>query len=110
MITVRVYDDYNLIALQDLDTNHFDGCEFSKKFRVETTVNSPPTTTGRKLSSTQNPRPVVMFSLQYTPHLRTGRKISNPQNPRPVVSSHEIIRLLGGSLLYRAARCRHKIF
>ena len=36
MITVRVYDDYNLIALQDLDTNDFDGCEFSKKFRAET--------------------------------------------------------------------------
>ena len=36
MITVKVYDDYNLIALQDLDTNDFDGCEFSKKFRVET--------------------------------------------------------------------------
>ena len=36
MITVRTYDDYNLIALQDLDTNDFDGCEFSKKFRAET--------------------------------------------------------------------------
>jgi len=36
MITVRVYVDYNLIALQDLDTNDFDGCEFSKKFRAET--------------------------------------------------------------------------
>ena len=36
MITVRVYDDYNLIALQDLDANDFDGCDFSKKFRAET--------------------------------------------------------------------------
>ena len=36
MITVRIYDDYNLIALQDLDTNDFDGCEFAKKFRAET--------------------------------------------------------------------------
>ena len=36
MITVRVCDDYNLIALQDLDTNDFDGCEFSKKFKAET--------------------------------------------------------------------------
>ena len=38
MITVRVYDDYNLIALQDLDTKEFESCEFSKKFRVETIV------------------------------------------------------------------------
>ena len=36
MIMVRVNDDYNLIALQDLDTDDFDGCEFSKKFRAET--------------------------------------------------------------------------
>ena len=36
MFTVRVYDDYNLIALQGLDTDGFEGCEFSKKFRVET--------------------------------------------------------------------------
>ena len=35
-ITSRIYDDYNLIALQDLDTNDFDGCEFSNKFRAET--------------------------------------------------------------------------
>ena len=36
MITVRVYDDYNLIALQGLDTDKIEGCEFSKKFRAET--------------------------------------------------------------------------
>ena len=36
MITVRVYANYNLIALQDLDTNHSDGCKFLKKFRAET--------------------------------------------------------------------------
>ena len=36
MITVRVYDDYNFIALQDLDTNDLEGCEFSSKFRAET--------------------------------------------------------------------------
>ena len=36
MITVKVYDDYNPIALQDLDTNDFDGLKFSKKFRAET--------------------------------------------------------------------------
>ena len=36
MLTVRVYDNYNLIALQDLDTDHIEGCEFSKKFGAET--------------------------------------------------------------------------
>ena len=36
MLTVRVYDDYNLIALQALDTNDLEGCEFSSKFRAET--------------------------------------------------------------------------
>ena len=35
MITVRVYDDQNLIALQALNTEDFDGCEFSKKFRAK---------------------------------------------------------------------------
>ena len=35
MLTVRVYDNYNLIALQDLDTDDIEGCEFSKKFRAE---------------------------------------------------------------------------
>ena len=33
MLTVRVYDDYNLIALQGLNTEDLEGCEFSKKFR-----------------------------------------------------------------------------
>ena len=33
MITVRVYDDYNSIALQAVDTDDLEGCEFSKKFR-----------------------------------------------------------------------------
>ena len=32
--TVRVYDDYNFIALQVVDTDHFEGCEFSKMFRA----------------------------------------------------------------------------
>ena len=36
MLTVRVYDNYNLIALQGLDTDDIEGCEFSKKFRAET--------------------------------------------------------------------------
>ena len=36
MFTVRVYDDYNLIALQALDTDVLEGCEFSSKFRAET--------------------------------------------------------------------------
>ena len=31
--TVRVYDDYNSIALQAVDTNELEGWEFSKKFR-----------------------------------------------------------------------------
>ena len=35
MLTVRVYDNYNLIALQVLDTDDFEGCEFSKKLRAE---------------------------------------------------------------------------
>ena len=36
MLSVRAYDDYNLIALQSLDTDDIEGCEFSKKFRAET--------------------------------------------------------------------------
>ena len=36
MLTVRVYDNYNLIALQGLDTDDIEGCEFSNKFRAET--------------------------------------------------------------------------
>ena len=36
MITLRVYDDYNFISLQALDTDDLEGCEFSKKFRVKT--------------------------------------------------------------------------
>ena len=34
--TIRVYEDYNLIALQALDTDVLEGCEFSSKFRAET--------------------------------------------------------------------------
>ena len=37
MITVRVYDDYNLIALQALKTDDLEGCESSTKFRAKTT-------------------------------------------------------------------------
>ena len=36
MLTVRVYDNYNLIALEGLDEDVFEGCEFSWKFRDET--------------------------------------------------------------------------
>eukprot|EP00493_Phyllostaurus_siculus_P020802 UN21127 len=39
MLTVRVYDDYNLIALQALDTDVLEDCEFSSKFRAETIGN-----------------------------------------------------------------------
>ena len=37
MLTVRVYDTYNLIG-QGLDTDDIEGCEFSKKFSVETSL------------------------------------------------------------------------
>eukprot|EP00493_Phyllostaurus_siculus_P020798 UN21123 len=42
MLTVRVYDDYNLIAaLQTLDTDELEGCEFSSDTTiVQTTRNS----------------------------------------------------------------------
>ena len=36
MLMVRVYDNYNLIALQGLDINDIESYEFSKKFRAET--------------------------------------------------------------------------
>ena len=36
MLTVRVHNNYNLIALQGLDKDGIEGCEFSKKFRAET--------------------------------------------------------------------------
>ena len=36
MLTVRVYENYNLMALQELDTDDIAGYEFSKKFRAET--------------------------------------------------------------------------
>ena len=35
MITVKVYDDYNSIALQAVDTEDLEGREFSKKFRAK---------------------------------------------------------------------------
>ena len=35
MITVRVYDDYNSIALQAIDIDDLEGWEFSKKFRAK---------------------------------------------------------------------------
>ena len=35
MITVRVYDHYNSIALQSVDTDDLEGSEFSKKFRAK---------------------------------------------------------------------------
>ena len=36
MLAVRVYDNYNLIALKGLDTYDFEGYTFSKNFRAET--------------------------------------------------------------------------
>ena len=36
MLTVRIYDNYNLIAVQGLDTDNFEDCKFSWKFRAET--------------------------------------------------------------------------
>ena len=39
MLTVRVYDNYNLIALQYLYTDDIEGREISKKFRAETNGN-----------------------------------------------------------------------
>ena len=33
MITVRIYDHYNFIALHAVDTDDLEGWEFSKKFR-----------------------------------------------------------------------------
>ena len=38
MLAVRVYDNYNLMALSDLDADDFEGCEFSWKFRAESSV------------------------------------------------------------------------
>ena len=35
MITVRVYDDQNLIALQAFNTEDLEGCECSKEFRAK---------------------------------------------------------------------------
>ena len=35
MITVRVYDDYNSIALQALNTENLEGCDFLKKFTAK---------------------------------------------------------------------------
>ena len=35
LITVRVYDDYNSIALQAVDIDDLEGWEFSKKFRAK---------------------------------------------------------------------------
>ena len=40
MITVRVYDVYNSIALQAVDTDDLEGCEFSKKFRDKSIGNN----------------------------------------------------------------------
>ena len=39
MITVRVYDDYNSIALQAVDTDDLEVCKFSKKFKDKSNGN-----------------------------------------------------------------------
>ena len=39
MLTVKIYDDYNLIALQGLDIDDFEDCEFSTKSRAKTSGN-----------------------------------------------------------------------
>ena len=39
MITARVYDDYNFIAIQDIDTYDLEGFEFSTKFAAKTIGN-----------------------------------------------------------------------
>ena len=36
MLVVKVYDNYNIIALQGLDTDDIEDCKFSKKFKAET--------------------------------------------------------------------------
>ena len=36
MLTVRVYGNYNLTALSGLNADDFEDCEFSWKFRAET--------------------------------------------------------------------------
>ena len=36
MDTIRVCADYNLTALQGLDTDDFESCEFLREFRAET--------------------------------------------------------------------------
>ena len=36
MLTIGVYDNYNPIALSGLNADDFEGCEFSWKFRAET--------------------------------------------------------------------------
>ena len=38
MITDRVYDDYDSIAFQVSDTDAFEGCKFSKKFRAKSSA------------------------------------------------------------------------
>ena len=35
MITVGVYDDYNSIAIQAVNTDDLEVCEFPKKFRAK---------------------------------------------------------------------------
>ena len=35
MLTVRVYDNYNSIAVQAVDTDELEGCKVSKKFRAK---------------------------------------------------------------------------
>ena len=35
MISARAYDDYNSMALQAVNTDEFEVCEFSKKFRAK---------------------------------------------------------------------------
>ena len=38
MITLTVYDNYNLIALQAFDSDTFEGCKVSKKFRAKSSA------------------------------------------------------------------------
>ena len=74
MPTVKVYDDYNLIALQALDTDDLEGSEFLSKFRAETRGRVHP---GQKLSRAARPpaRPRISQAARPTRPEKVRKKI-----------------------------------
>ena len=65
MLTIRLYEDYDFIALQALDTDKFGVCEFSTKLREATAVEDILSSQTKSMSY------LMKFSLSINVHINT---------------------------------------